>query len=295
MTRAEASRFTSSMATTPSRSTASSSSLTRGTATRYTSDMGNAPSAPTSRAITLAHQTLWSSMAYTGVTGIGGNTVGDARARQQAGLAALRGTPNSTTFETAAIIAGGNIRTREQMTAMGIPMVNRMAISLGLQRASYELRYSSVSGTQLRINIDSTLRYGPANLRTRVTFSQGANGSWVQTAGDIGANIQPQRTATPSSGVGVFGGLRFTGEGVSLTGSASATVRSPLGTTHGGSGGVTSPTLRYNSLLPQRSNPVQNGRPSQSSPGFASLLVPMSRGDNRAAIADLNRYLNSVR
>lgn len=235
-------------------------------------------------------------MAYTGVTGIGGNTVGEARVRQEAALAQIRGAPNTTSVEAAAVIAGGNITTREQMAAMGIPMVNRVAIAMGFQRASYEVRYSSVAGPQLRVNIDSTMRVGPANLRTRVTFSPGANGEWVQTSGDIGVNIQPPRLAAPSSSVGSFGGLRFTGEGVSATGSASATVRTPAGTTHGGSVSVTSPTLRYNSILPERNNPIQNSGPSQRP--MASTTLPnrtMTAAESRAAAAEISGYLRSLR
>lgn len=296
MTRAEATRYTSSMTTTPSRTASSTSPLSRAEASRFTSDMGNSPSAPTNRSQTAAYQTLWSSMAYTGVTGIGGNTVGDARVRQEAALAQIRGQSNATTFEAAAIIAGGNIRTREQMAAMGFPIVNRVAIGLGLQRASYEVRYSSVAGTQLRINVDSTLRTGPGNVRTRLTFSQGANGEWVRTSGDVGLNIQPQRTATPRSNVGFFGGLRFTNEGVSATGSGSATIRSPINTTHGGSVSVTSPTLRYNSILPARNNPVPGPASPQRSLASPTLQSrPMTSTERNAAIADISRYLNSVR
>jgi len=174
--------------------------------------------------------------------------------------------------------------------------VNRLAIAIGLQRASYEVRYSSVAGTQLRINIDTNPSYGAANLRTRVTFSQGANGEWVRTSGDIGANIQPSRIATPSSRGSFFGGLRFTGEGVSATGSASATVRTSAGTTHGGSVSVTSPTLRYNSILPERNNPIQNGAPSQRP--MASTTLPnrtMTAAESRAAAAEISGYLRSLR
>ena len=220
----------------------------------------------------------------------------EARLRQEAALAQIRGAPNTTTFEAAAVVAGGNITTREKMVALGIPTVNRVAIMTGFQSASYELRYSSVAGLQLRISFDTDPSYGAANLRTRVTFSQGANGEWVRMSGDIGANIQPPRQTKTPSKVSSFVGLRFADEGISATSSASATVRTPAGTAHGGSVSVTSPILRYDSVLPERNNPIQNGGPSQLS--MASTTFPnrgMTAAESLAAAAEISGYLRSLR
>ncbi len=287
VSRAQVSQYTSSMQTV---------ALTRGAATKFVSDMGNAPSAPTNRNTVSAYQTLWSSMVHTGVTGIGGSMDSEARLRQEAALAQIRGAPNTTTFEAAAVVAGGNITTREKMVALGIPTVNRVAIMTGFQSASYELRYSSVAGLQLRISFDTDPSYGAANLRTRVTFSQGANGEWVRMSGDIGANIQPPRQTKTPSKVSSFVGLRFADEGISATSSASATVRTPAGTAHGGSVSVTSPILRYDSVLPERNNPIQNGGPSQLS--MASTTFPnrgMTAAESLAAAAEISGYLRSLR
>jgi hypothetical protein len=282
--------------------------MTRAEASRFTSSMGTTAVASNPN-IALAYQTLWSSMIHTGVQNIGGQTFGDARLRQEAGLNQLR-SGSAIQPEVVAIIASGPI-TREAFGQFGIPTANRVAINLGLQSASFEVRHSSVSGLQMRVNIDSTLRVGPGNLRTRITYDVLPNGSLSRTSGDIGINSssgsRPRSgtsQGTPNSSV--FGGVRFTSEGVSATGSTSVTVRTSPGTQSGASVAVTGPTLSYSdiarglqaagravsSLAPQ--NPIQNAAPAMST--FRTTIpgsFGMTASDRQTAMQDISRYLNS--
>ena len=233
-------------------------------------------------------------MAYTGVQGIGGKTSGSAKTTQQAALAQVRDPTPVLRSEAVMIVAGGKVITRQHMAALGIPVLNQMLISSGLQRANYEVRQSSASGPELRVNIDTRIPRVPVDVRTRITFSGDGSSQWMRTSADIGLNFRPERLASKASNVSFFGGLRITGEGVSATGSTSATVESPIGTVHGGSVAVTSRQLRYTALSKAGENGA-DGPELYARPTATPSHSPLSNSQQQAAMGEISSYLATLR
>lgn len=235
--------------------------------------------------------------------GVGGKTHGFARAQQQAALRQIRTNNNRLSFDANMVIVGREA-TQKDLKALGVDAVGRFLNRIGLTKTTFELRQSARNGLQLRVNTDNTLsrRFG-LPIRSRVTFSQTASGDWVRATGDIGLNWTPNRTRGRStsgrseSSLSGFAGIPFTGQGVNIVASGSATITSPARTRHGG--GVAGNYRLFNYSAPTPDNRTQRSNslaPSRHSNFMATLpRRPLSAQERAASMREITNYLNSVR
>lgn len=120
---------------------------------------------------------------------------------------------------------------------------------------------------------------------------------------DIGLNWTPNRTRGRStsgrseSSLSGFAGIRFTGQGVNIVASGSATITSPARTRHGG--GVAGNYRLFNYSAPTPDNRTQRSNslaPSRHSNFMATLpRRPLSAQERAASMREITNYLNSVR